>query len=351
MPTAVLDQTGTHVRYFDLRYDGERTLSGTAMRYGDVADLPWGEQERFTPGAFGDIGQADVILNRQHDRGRPLARTGGGGLELRDTASELRITATLPDTTEANEALTLVRSRILRGFSIEFSMDGYPRSEDGVTVVERATLRAVALVDRPAYPQALVDRRQLEMNEQRIRQLIEEQLSEQENEDQEPAAVDVEAIARSVSTTLAAEVQEQVRTQIAEALAERDAAQEAQQAAETAAAEAEEEARRAEEQILAASSERAELILSVNDLLPDDADTRAMSNHDILVAAAGEEVENAAERSEDYLRGRIEEILRRREAAAAAAPSVRTPSAAPMAAAAGRVDVTRYIERRDLVRR
>ena len=84
--------------YCEIRQNGRR-LSGTAVRYGDVATLPWG-RERFTAGAFAPIG--DVLLNSQHDRRTPLARTGGGGLEIRDTAEALLIEAELPATGAAD---------------------------------------------------------------------------------------------------------------------------------------------------------------------------------------------------------------------------------------------------------
>ena len=48
----------TYQRYFELRYDpamGERIIQGTALRYGDTATFPWGDKERFEPGAFGDL--------------------------------------------------------------------------------------------------------------------------------------------------------------------------------------------------------------------------------------------------------------------------------------------------------
>ena len=64
------------------------------MRYGDTADIG-GLPERFEPGAFGDVGAADVLLNRQHDRTEPLARTGGAGLVLMDTADSLTMRADL----------------------------------------------------------------------------------------------------------------------------------------------------------------------------------------------------------------------------------------------------------------
>ena len=141
-------------RFAEFRAEG-RSLVGVVVSYADVARLPFG-RERFAPGAFGDLGAADVILNLQHDRSRPLARTQGGGLELADTADALTVRAELPETRDGNDALDLVRRRVLRGFSMEF---GALREamDDRVRVVERAELRGIGLVDRPAYQGSTVE--------------------------------------------------------------------------------------------------------------------------------------------------------------------------------------------------
>lgn len=145
-------------RFVELRQDGERRLSGVAVRYGDTARLPWG-RERIEAGAFAPVG--DVILNAQHERAAPLARTGAG-LELMDTADALTIRADLPATRAADDVLELVRSGVLRGLSIEFRAIA-ERIEAGVRVIERAMLSGIAVVDSPAYPQSEVEARRAAM--------------------------------------------------------------------------------------------------------------------------------------------------------------------------------------------
>lgn len=136
-------------RYAELRAEPDgRRLTGRAIVYGDTARLPWG-RERIEAGAFAPVG--DVILNRQHDRGAPLARTGGGGLVLRDGAAALELEATLPDTRAADDVLALVRAGVMRGLSVEFRAVA-ERMDGGVRVIERARLSAVAVVDTGAYP-------------------------------------------------------------------------------------------------------------------------------------------------------------------------------------------------------
>ncbi len=58
--------------------------------------------EQFMPGS---MRFDDVVLNRQHQRTAPLARTGGGGLALTDTPTELRLAATLADTQDGRDVV------------------------------------------------------------------------------------------------------------------------------------------------------------------------------------------------------------------------------------------------------
>ena len=140
-------------RYCELRDTGDR-LEGTALRYGEVAVIGPGLRERFIAGAFGDLRQADICLNYMHMRSRPLARSGAG-LELVDSPECLKVYADMPKTRESEDALTLVRSGVLRGLSIEFSAIRERRVER-VRQVESARLMAMGLVDSPAYAGSIV---------------------------------------------------------------------------------------------------------------------------------------------------------------------------------------------------
>ena len=140
-------------RFFELRAEG-RILQGDAVIYGDRAVFPWGE-ETIEPGAFAPLG--DVILNHQHKRDTPLARTGGG-LELIDSPEALRISAELPATASADETLALVKGKILRGLSIEFHAR-QERQVGDLRIIQRAELVGVAVVDSGQYPRSLVDAR------------------------------------------------------------------------------------------------------------------------------------------------------------------------------------------------
>ena len=127
----------------EVRVSG-RTLSGTAMRYGDVSpDF----RERFLPGAFGEV--RSIPINLQHD---PVVVVVRDAL-LTDSPRELRVRADLPP---GSAALALVKRGALNGFSIEFHAKA-ERREAGVRVVERADLTGLALVDRGAYPGATAE--------------------------------------------------------------------------------------------------------------------------------------------------------------------------------------------------
>ena len=136
--------TPEHRAGLEFRVAG-RTLSGVAMRYGDVSpDF----RERFVPGAFGTLPQT-IAVNLQHDSSIVVAERAA----LADGPRELRVRADLP---EGSAALKLVRRGALNGFSIEFKATS-ERREAGVRVVERATLSGLALVDRGAYRGAVAE--------------------------------------------------------------------------------------------------------------------------------------------------------------------------------------------------
>ena len=150
---------------------GGRNIAGVAMRYGERASIENKFVEEVAPGAFAPIG--DVVLNWMHDRNKPLARTGEhGGLELTDTATELRVAATLPETTLADDATELIRRGVFRGLSIEFR-SVKEKMVAGVRVIEKALLSGIAIVDRPAYSNAeLQARMAMEAPKRRVRMML-----------------------------------------------------------------------------------------------------------------------------------------------------------------------------------
>ncbi len=141
----------TERRSFELRAADDGTLAGVVIPYGQPTAIG-GFREEFAPGS---IRFDDVILNRQHQRGVALARTGGGGLVLTDSPAELRATITMPDTQDARDVLTLVRSGVLRGLSAEFRAVREEWSGN-LRRIREAVLLGIGVVDRPAYAGATV---------------------------------------------------------------------------------------------------------------------------------------------------------------------------------------------------
>ena len=142
-------------RFAPLEYRADaRLVSGVALRYGDVATIGGQFKERFELGAFGDIVGLDVIARLQHERGRPVGRTGGGGLELTDSADALRAELVLPETADGKDAAELLRLRVLRGWSVEFEATA-ERYEDVTRIVEKAVLKGLGLVDQPAFDDSI----------------------------------------------------------------------------------------------------------------------------------------------------------------------------------------------------
>ena len=125
-------------------------VEGIAMPYGREADIAGVFRESVDAGAFGTIG--DVILNVQHRRDDPLARTEGGGLTLDDGAGALRLRADIPE--YRADVRDMVKRRVLRGFSVEMEITAEEWPTPDRRIVRAATLWNIGLVDRPAYDEA-----------------------------------------------------------------------------------------------------------------------------------------------------------------------------------------------------
>ena len=312
------------------------------MRYGDTAEFPWGDKERFEPGCFGDIGQVDFVLDKQHERARLIGRTGGGGVTLTDSPQSLELRADLPETTDANDTLALVRGKVLRGLSVTFRPIEHRLeiSKDGkYTIIhKRAELRGGGVVDRPQYKQSTLReqvRSLVNMNDEQIRALVAELLEKQRAEDPKPEPVPASAVAEMVTLELkrqqdGMDFETKIATAVTAAVdaslqKRADAAEEERVAEEERMGMMDGKKKKKDmgdddekdmaEKIAADVETRADLIVSVKPLLPADFETRGKSNHEILVAAAGDEVDRAEERADEYLLAKVEGIIERRAVA------------------------------------
>ena len=131
----------TNTMTTQLRLSGN-TLTGVAVRYNEVSPQ---FRERIQSGAFSPL-PSTIPINLQHDANIKLVANA----TLTDTDTELRVSAELPP---QSGYLELVKRQSLNGFSIEFIPET-ERMDDGIRVIEKAKLTAVALVDIGAYPSA-----------------------------------------------------------------------------------------------------------------------------------------------------------------------------------------------------
>ena len=128
--------------------DSGAVIVGIAMRYGSVARIADVFDESVDAGAFKFD---DVILNRMHDRADPIARTGGGGLDLTDSTATLALRAMVPE--YRKDIRDMVARGILREASPSKWMVDRRRLADST---DRRLIRAATLhADRTRRPARL----------------------------------------------------------------------------------------------------------------------------------------------------------------------------------------------------
>ena len=135
----------------ELRLEGRR-ISGTVIVYGESSQ-PGGFTERFLPGSLKYMPK-EVMLNVMHNRDIPIGRYPNT-MEIIDTEERMEMRATLPKTTDGDNALALIQSGILSGLSIGF--ESLEEEWDGdIRIVKAAYLDHIAVVDKPAYKNSSV---------------------------------------------------------------------------------------------------------------------------------------------------------------------------------------------------
>ena len=157
----------TETRRAEARAASGRRLVGTPMVYGSEARVrhPSGIEvtERVSPFAFhGHIASgAEIRLNLMHDKTIVVASTAPsdrGRLELRDGPASLSMVATMPTGAVFDDVLKLVEDGSTAELSVEMRVQDEAVVGDRRTV-KTATLDAIGLVDRGAYPQPVEVRR------------------------------------------------------------------------------------------------------------------------------------------------------------------------------------------------
>jgi hypothetical protein len=148
------------VQDLELREEGNTAqfVGYAAVFNSDSEPLPFIEQIR--PGAFQRTLQArnNVKMFINHDDTMPLASTRSGTLRLEEDQRGLRVEATMPRTTFANDLVELMRSKIVDSMSFGFHVPrgGDEWSDDGQRrYLNEIALREVSVVTGfPAYPES-----------------------------------------------------------------------------------------------------------------------------------------------------------------------------------------------------
>ena len=141
----------TETRFRELRAQGRR-LTGTVMRYGDVATIAGVGAERFSVFAFDKYLRhgRGTKLNIMHEPDLIVASTRRGDLTFTDSPEALDMVATLPSGSAYDSVLALIGDRLTTGLSVEF-VALEERTTNGTRVVTKAALPGLGIVDEPAY--------------------------------------------------------------------------------------------------------------------------------------------------------------------------------------------------------
>ena len=156
------DTIGCEIRYSeDETRESPGRLVGTLMKYNVKAS---DRAELFEPDSLSwpDDG---VLVRRMHRRGEPIVKAVPYLV-----ADEVRIDATLLNSTAGRDCAAELRGGVLQGLSVEFTAVKETR-RGGVRIIEKAILGGAGLVDVPAYAGARAELRAKSDTQQRIARL------------------------------------------------------------------------------------------------------------------------------------------------------------------------------------
>ncbi len=156
------------LRFFDVQVlasddnDGQRTVSGLAVPYGEDLDRPnWmagTTLQRFAPGSAVVRDNAQLFYGHDHvDRRTPIGRI----VSSEQTDAGLKITATLSRTAKGDEVYTLLKDGVLTQFSIGYHhVTNHIEDADTdapVLVHDEVDVFETSVVPDPAYKTALIE--------------------------------------------------------------------------------------------------------------------------------------------------------------------------------------------------
>ena len=125
-----------------------RTITGRIVAFEEQANASTGK----VIFSKGSVVPADVKLNLEHDRTRPIGKT----LSMSVNEDSIDATFKIANTTAGSDALEEAMSGLRDGFSIELAVDEYTMEKDGTMRVLAGEMTGVALVTEPAVRSARV---------------------------------------------------------------------------------------------------------------------------------------------------------------------------------------------------
>ena len=199
--------TGLEVRYVNNDNEDKRTLTGYAIKFGDVTTIGDQFREQVNSRALEGVDMSNTFALFNHDWSTPLGRAGRNmDLTIDDTG--LRVDIELPETTAARDLSELVKNDIVGGMSFGFTIadDTWTRNDEEMplrTINQIERLYEVTFTPVPAYPTTEVALRSMEAatTEEDTKEILQEingdpveaqttsPSSQQEEQDTEPTTV------------------------------------------------------------------------------------------------------------------------------------------------------------------
>lgn len=133
---------------FENRADDNSALQGYAFLFSETAE-GWLGKERFSPDLQVEIHPRCSLL-RDHDSSKVLARVGANMSVKTDDQGLYFSVSKLPDTQLARETESLVKTGVLSGASVGFTVIT-ERTENKINVFESIKLYEISLVVFPYY--------------------------------------------------------------------------------------------------------------------------------------------------------------------------------------------------------
>jgi HK97 family phage prohead protease len=162
MTTQEIRSFNTHIEIRD-GTDG-RVIEGYPIVFGKASEDLGGFVEYIDPKALNGVDLDEVYLIYGHDFNQPLARVDAGTLQLEVDKVGLHFTATLPNTTVANDVLENIRVGNIKGMSFGFTVaeggEKWEMTNDGTpdvrTVTQIDEVFEITLTPLPAYKDTTV---------------------------------------------------------------------------------------------------------------------------------------------------------------------------------------------------